>query len=133
MHPSKMKCVSITGLHLLVISIASAASFNNAGRDHLWTTSSNWSSDAFPAAFDDAVIDGYAVILDRVAAKSPAVLELIDGSLTLRERGRLSLASMEVGEKLESVAQLILEGSKLSLSSAGGAFKLGKSATDHAA
>jgi len=125
----KVNSFSITGLYLLVISIASAASFNNAGRDDRWTTSSNWSSDAFPAGSDAAVIDGYDVILDRVPAKSPAVLELIDGSLTLRERGRLSLDSMEVGEKLESVAQLILEGSKLSLSSAGGAFKLGKSAT----
>ncbi len=124
----KLKPLLIIGCYLLQLGIAGAANFDNDSSNHLWSTASNWSSDTLPAA-GDAVIDGYDVILDRVPAESPAVLEMIDGSLTLRERGGLSLASLRIGEKLEAVVQLMLEGSNVSLRSAGGAFKLGKSAT----
>ena len=124
----KLKPLLIIGFYLLLLGIAGAANFDNGGSDNRWSTVSNWSSDTLPAA-DDAVIDGYDVILDSVPVKSPAVLEIIDGSLTLRDRGRLSVASMRLGEKLESVVTLIFEGSKVSLRSAGDVFKLGKSAT----
>lgn len=124
----KLKPLLIIGFYLLLLGIAGAANFDNGGSDNRWSTVSNWSSDTLPAA-DDAVIDGYDVILDSVPVKSPAVLEIIDGSLTLRDRGRLSVASMRLGEKLESVVTLIFEGSKVSLRSAGDVFKLAKSAT----
>ncbi len=124
----KLKPLLIIGFYLLLLGIAGAANFDNGGSDNRWSTVSNWSSDTLPAA-DDAVIDGYDVILDSVPVKSPAVLEIIDGSLTLRDRGRLSVASMRLGEKLESVVTLIFEGSKVSLRSAGDVFKLAKAAT----
>ncbi|MEN8663143.1 MAG: sulfatase-like hydrolase/transferase [Lentimonas sp.] len=126
----KVNPFSIIGLHLLVISIASAASFNNAGHDNLWTNDSNWKTDDLSAAPNHALIDGHDVLVSRASTGNLTELELIDGSLTICENGQLSLVSMRIGDKLESVAQLILEGSKASFSSSGGgSFKLGKSAT----
>ena len=61
----KLKPLLIIGCYLLHLGIAGAANFDNDSSNHLWSTSTNWSSDTLPAA-GDAVIDGYDVILDRV-------------------------------------------------------------------
>ena len=104
--------------------------FDNGGGDNLWTTASNWNPDGLPVAPDDAIIDGYDVILDSAVASGPAALQILDGSLTIRGSGSLPVASMSIGEVLESEVRLVLEGSTASLSHTGsGVFTVGSSAT----
>lgn len=107
-----------------------AGGFDNESGDNLWTTATNWNPDGLPIAPDDAIIDGYDVILDSAVASSPATLTIHDGSLTIHNLGSLSVASMSIGGVLESDVHLVLEGSTASLSHSGsGMFTIGSSTT----
>ena len=104
--------------------------FDNDSGDNLWTTASNWKPDALPVAPDDAIINGFDVILNSPVASGPAALKISDGSLTLRDTGTISVASMNIGDNLETPVQLILEGSTASLGHTGsGVFTVGSAAT----
>ena len=72
--------------------------FDNGRGDNLWTTPANWNPDGLPVAPDDAIIDGYDVIIDHAVASRPAALRILDGSLTIRGSGSLTVDSMSIGE-----------------------------------
>ena len=115
---------------LTTVTVSTESGFDNGGGDGLWTTPANWTPDGLPTAEDDAIINGYDVILDSAIANGPVALKILDGSLTIRDRGSLPLASMSIGQNLESVVGLVLEGSTASLNHAGtGTFTVGSAAT----
>ena len=121
---------AIAGFTFSIGSAYTSTGFDNGGGDSLWTTSANWNQDRVPAVPDDAVIDNYDVVIDAAVASCPAALKILNGSLTIRESGSLPVASMTIGDVLESTVQLILEGSSASLGHTGrGTFKIGSSAT----
>lgn len=121
---------AIAGFTFSITNISGDPGFDNGSGDNLWTTASNWNPDGLPVAPDDAIINGFDVILNSPVASGPAALQMLDGSLTLRDTGSVSVGSMSIGENLESSVQLIVEGSNASLSHTGsGVFTVGSSAT----
>jgi arylsulfatase A-like enzyme len=111
-------------------AIATPPVFDNDSGDNLWTTISNWKPDGLPVTPNDAIINGYDVILNSPVASGPAALKISDGSLTLRDTGTIAIGSMAIGENLESPVQLIMEGSTVSLGHTGsGVFAVGSAAT----
>ncbi len=97
----------------------------------LWTNATSWNPNGVPAAPDDAIINGYDVILDSVVA-SVAALNILDGSLTINAGGSVSIDSMSIGEVLESEGSLVMAGSSASLAHTGsgsGLFTIGSAAT----
>ena len=121
---------AIAGFTFAIASTSSGAGFDNGVGDGRWTTSANWNPDGLPTEPRDAVIDGHDVILDEALTDCPAALDVLDGSLTIRGSGSLRVASMKIGDVLESSVRLILEGSAASLRQAGGGdFLIASSAT----
>lgn len=121
---------AIAGFTFSIASVSTDPGFDNGGGDGLWTTPANWNPDGLPVAPADAIIDGYDVILDSPVASGPAALQILDGSLTVRGTGSVSIASMNIGSALESTVRLGIEGSSASLSHTGsGVFTVGSSAT----
>lgn len=111
-------------------AIAAPPVFDNDSGDNLWTTASNWKSNVLPTAPNDAIIDGFDVILNSPVASGPAALKISDGSLTIRDTGTISIASMNIGNNLETPIELILEGSTASLSHTGsGVFTVGSASS----
>lgn len=124
----KLKYTAVASLNLSLLVAASAVNFNNNGSDNRWSTASNWNSGKLPAD-GDAVIDGYEVLLDRPLAR-PVALDVRDGSLVLRGRASMPVLSFRLGERLESMTHLRIEGSNASLYHRGqGEFKIGRTTT----
>ena len=120
---------AIAGFTFSIISANSDTGFDNDSGDGRWTTDANWKPDGLPIKPEDAAIDGYDVVLDTALDDHPATLEVLDGSLTIRESGVLRISAMTIGSVLESSARLILEGSSASLRHSGsGPFTIGSSA-----
>ena len=88
---------AIAGFSFSVTTVPNEPGFDNGSGDGLWTNPLNWNPNGVPAAPDDAIINGYEVILDSVVASSPAALEILDGSLTINGSGSLSIDSMRIG------------------------------------
>ena len=121
---------AIAGFSFSVTTVPNEPGFDNGSGDGLWTNPLNWNPNGVPAAPDDAIINGYEVILNSVVASSPAALEILDGSLTINGSGSLSIDSMHIGAVLESEVRLAMEGSSASLAHTGsGVFTIGSSAT----
>ena len=113
-----------TGAAIAGFSFSVTATSNN-----LWTNPLTWNPNGVPAAPDDAIINGFDVILDS-AVESVAALTILDGSLTINSGGSVSIDSMSIGEELESEVSLVLAGSSASLAHTGsGVFTIGRSAT----
>lgn len=95
----------------------------------LWTNPLTWNPNGVPAAPDDAIINGFEVILDSAVA-SVAALTILDGSLTINSGGSVSIDSMSIGAVLESEVSLVMAGSSASLAHTGnGVFTIGSAAT----
>jgi arylsulfatase A-like enzyme len=121
---------AIAGFSFTLTAVSSEPGFDNGSGDGLWTNPLNWNPNGVPAAPDDAIINGYEVILNSVVASSPAALEILDGSLTINGSGSLSIDSMSIGAVLESEVSLVMEGSSASLAHSGsGVFTIGSAAT----
>ncbi|WP_231603171.1 sulfatase family protein [Neorhodopirellula pilleata] len=114
----------------MIAKVPTGPGSDSGGGDNPRTTLANWNPDALPVASKDAIINGHDVTIDHAVANSPAALQIVDGSLTLRDSGRLTVDSMSIGEKLESSVCLMLKGSTASLSHSGtGTFTVGSSCT----
>jgi arylsulfatase A-like enzyme len=121
---------AIAGFSFTLTADSSEPGFDNGSGDGLWTNPLNWNPNGVPAAPDDAIINGYEVILNSVVASSPAALEILDGSLTINGSGSLSIDSMSIGAVLESEVNLVMQGSSASLAHSGsGVFTIGSAAT----
>ncbi|MEX1114008.1 MAG: sulfatase-like hydrolase/transferase [Akkermansiaceae bacterium] len=108
-------------------------SFDNSSGDNLWTTATNWNPDDLPVDPDNALIDGYNVVVNSPVTTGPANLEIIDGSLTVSGSGALTMKSMNIGRTLEKNVRLVIHGSGVSFgqstSSAADDFAVGSAAT----
>jgi arylsulfatase A-like enzyme len=110
-------------------AVPNETGFDNGSGDGLWTNPLNWNPNGVPAAPDDAIINGFDVILDSAVA-SVAALTILDGSLTINSGGSVSIDSMHIGAVLESEVSLVMAGSSASLIHTGnGLFTIGSSAT----
>ena len=107
---------------------AADSEFDNGNGDQKWTTSENWNPDGVPESPENAVVNGFEVILETAVANGPGDLEIQDGELLIRGNGSLSIDSMEIGRELASEVRLVLEGSNAVLSQSGagsGVFAVG--------
>jgi hypothetical protein len=108
-------CLVSTALLQAEVTVDFTHGFDNESSDNLWTRATNWNPNGLPVAPTSAVINGYDVILNSSAVSNPGALQILNGSLTLRDTGSVSVASMKIAEVLVSPARLVLEGSIVSL------------------
>jgi arylsulfatase A-like enzyme len=132
---------STTGAGIAGFSFAIAASstppgsatFDNGSGNNLWTTATNWNPDVLPFAPNNALIDGYNVVVNSAVATGPSELTLTNGSLTVTASGALTTKSMALGRNLEKVVRLVIDGSGVSFGQAGSSasdeFAVGSAAT----
>jgi arylsulfatase A-like enzyme len=88
-----------------------SVAFDNGSGNNLWTTASNWNPDVLPVAPNDALIDGYNVVISSAPANGPSKLTITNGSLTVSGSGALTMKSMTIGRELEKTVRLVIDGS----------------------
>ncbi len=109
-----------------------ATSFDNESGDQNWNTSSNWSNNSLPAANDNAIIDGFDVLVNTPVAIAPAELEVRSGSISFSDSASINIKSMIIGRQLTSDVTFSLGGSGASINADGtaeGHFAFGTSST----
>ena len=124
---------AIAGFTFAVVAPIAPEGFDNGAGNNLWTNATNWSPDGLPAAPNDAIINGYNVILNTTASASPDELLISNGSLTLSGTGALAMRAMTLGRDLTKTARLVIHGSGVSFGDSGSSatdeFAVGSGAT----
>ncbi|MCU0749452.1 MAG: hypothetical protein MUF13_07905, partial [Akkermansiaceae bacterium] len=110
-----------------------SVTFDNGAGNSLWTTATNWNPNVLPVSPNNALIDGYNVVVNSAVASGPSNLEIANGSLTMTTSGALTMKSMTIGRNLEKVVRWVMNGSAISFGQAGSSasdeFAVGSAAT----